>query len=122
MMPFDEWEDYQAGFYRTAGSSDYVAAAVAVLSDPDQFREAALEMLREWPVAARQNLEHMESGRNAWLGQATCCYVVGASSADTRKAWGMLTDAQRCAANAVAGAVREQWERGMRDAQAAFDL
>lgn len=116
-MPWDEWEDYQSGMYEPAARPEIVQAAAALLADETAFYEAAREMLREWPVSARQNQQHMWSGRNAWLGQASCCYSVGATGAETRTAWGTLSNSQQSAANAVAIAVRKTWEKGLQDAQ-----
>lgn len=116
-MSYEVWEDYRAGMYSFDWNEDRQAAAAGLLADPDQFHEVATEMLREWPYAARHNLHYLWSGRNAWIGQASCCYSVAATSADTRAAWGTLTTAQQDAANAVAKSVRLNWERSWRDAQ-----
>jgi len=117
MSPFDSWEDFQAGMYHPRLNPENVALAEQLLRDCDAFREAATEMVREWPVSAKQNLQHMWSGRNAWLGQATCCYSLGATGAETRTAWGQMDNAAQRAANDVARAVRIIWERGNVDAQ-----
>lgn len=116
-MSYELWEDYQAGMYRLQRDEALQAAAFDLLSDPDQFYEVAAEMLREWPNAARHNLHYLWSGRNAWIGQASCCYSTCASKADTTAAWGALTNTQQRAANAVATRVRENWERSWQDAQ-----
>jgi hypothetical protein len=79
-------------------------------------------MLRAWPVAARQALRYMESGRNAWLGQATCCYAHGATSAETRQAWGSLSDEVQREANTIARGVRSEWEKDFIDAQTLLGL
>lgn len=117
MQPWDEWEDHRAGMYIPSVRPDMVAKAARLLSDEDAFREAAFEMLREWPNAAIHNQTHMWSGRNAWLGQATCCYSLAATSAETRAAWGTMSNAAQLAANAVAATVRKSWEKGLQDAQ-----
>ncbi len=119
-MPWSEWEDYKAGLYAPTSSALAGAASLALLCDPDQFRETAREMLREWPNATVQNIRHMWSGRNAWIGQATCCYAHGATSLDTRDAWGQMSNDQQRAANLVAREVRDEWERGNHDAEALF--
>lgn len=117
MTAWNVWEDYRAGLYSIQRDESREADAARLLADPDQFLEAAREMLREWPNAAIHNLRHMWSGRNAWIGQATCCYSVAATAADTRAAWGTLTNQQQAAANDVARKVRDEWERGVHDAQ-----
>lgn len=120
LAPWHSWEDYRHGLYVVAYNWEDVTNSVALLSDPDQFREVALEMVREWPVAAHQNLLHMWSGRKAWIGQASCLYAHGAPGAATREAWGMLSDPQRRVANRTAEAVRERWAKGVQDAEALF--
>jgi hypothetical protein len=121
-MSWIEWEDWTARLYDPRLEDGPRDDSVALLSDPDRFREAAVEMLREWPASAVHNLEHLWSGRNSWLGQATCCYSHGATGNETRAAWGLMSNADRDAANAVAVSVREEWERSRRDAQTSFEL
>lgn len=121
-MPWSEWEDWRAGLYRPETDDGRQVASMELLSDADRFREVSVEMLREWVHAARHNLAHMWSGRNAWLGQATCCYAHGATGADTRAAWGLLSNGEQRAANEVARLVREAWERDRRDAQTVFEF
>lgn len=120
-MTWDDWEDWLAGMYEPTNSEDWLAAA-RLLRDPDQFREAAREMIREWPHATRHNLGHMWSGRNAWVGQATCCYSLGLTAADTRRAWGTMSLGDQWTANQVARDIRAEWERTQVDAQAQLAL
>lgn len=115
--PWGQWEDFDAGLYRADVSDEAVADSVALLADPDQFAEVAAEMVREWPNSAVHNLRFMWTGRNAWIGQASCLYAHGATGLATRRAWGMLTDQQRRAANAVAETIRTRWAQ---DAEALF--
>lgn len=117
-MPWSEWEDFQAGMYEPTIDDDRVALSIGLLRDGERFREAAREMMREWPNAAIHNGAHMWTGRNAWVGQATCCYSHGATGAETRQAWGTLSNGEQSRANRVATAAREEWERGRQDAQA----
>ena len=121
-MTYQVWEDYLAGMYAMDWDYDRQVEAAALLADPDQFYEVATEMLREWPNAARHNLHYLWSGRNAWIGQASCCYSLGATAADTRAAWGTLSNVQQNTANAVAKRVRLKWERTWRDAQTTLAL
>lgn len=118
---WDHWEDYRAGLYGTDLNLTLLERSRALLRDPDAFLEAATEMVRAWPNATHHNLSNMWSGRKAWLGQATCCYVHGATSRTTRMAWGDLTNEEQRRANGVAELVREAWERGT-GAQALLDL
>lgn len=120
MWAWSEWEDFQHGMYSPSRDLRRVEAARGMLVDTEQFRECATEMVRAWPNAATHNLTSIWTGRRAWLGQATCCYSIGASSVDTRQAWGTLTNGEQRAANAVADDVITTWRREMHDAQTLF--
>lgn len=117
-MPWREWEDFVHGMYRPSTDPAAAVRAEGLLADQEQFREAAREMLREWPMSAHHNLDHMWSGRRAWVGQATCCYSVTATAADTRAAWGNLDNSQQRRANTVADQEIERWRKETHDAQA----
>jgi hypothetical protein len=111
MAPWVTWEDYLEGMYWPQWTSDHVCSSEDLLADPDLFLEVAREMVRMWPVAAYHNLRNMWSGRNAWVGQASCLYAHGAPAGATRAAWGTLTIDQQRAANAIAERVRIEWEQ-----------
>lgn len=108
--PWQEWEDYRAGMWRAVAVTAKAEAACRVLGDPDVFYNAACDMLRDWPKAAEHNLTNTDQNRRAWIGQATCCYLTGASEQDTRNAWWLLLLDERDAANAVADRVIAEWE------------
>ena len=116
LNPWDDWDDYLAGLYEKRPIEDSkVASSVALLSDPDQFFEVAREMVREWESAAKQNLVHIITGQQAWIGQASCCYAHGATSEETRTAWGLLSNSVQDQANSVANAVIEGFLEGTRE-------
>ena len=119
---WNEWEDYQAGLYRSQGAirPEKFVASLSLLSDGEQFSEVAREMIREWPVAAAHNLA-LPSGKRAWIGQAACCYAHGATGDETRYAWGRLSNQVQIAANRVADTVADEYARGWPRAQTLFD-
>ena len=114
MNEWESWEDWQAGLYanKDAPEPSDSEQARQLLTNSEQFREVAIEMLREWPTAAMQNLCRVWSGRRAWLGQAACCYSLGVNSADVCAAWGEMTNSEKGVANSVAEGVIVLWERG----------
>jgi hypothetical protein len=116
------WEDHAAGLYTNTSSSSNVQAAYELLVDTDRFYETAREMVRVWPHAAIHNLTYLPSGRISWLGQASCCYATGATSMDTRTAWGLMTNNQQRNANAVARRVRTEWEKEQHDGETLLGL
>jgi hypothetical protein len=111
MTHWNNWEDWKAGFYALTYTPEHVAMSVDLLSDERLFRQIAFDMLHAWPSAANHNLKHLQSGHNAWIGQASCLFAHAAPSIATRVAWGMMTNHAQTRANVVAVKVREAWER-----------
>tara|TARA_R110000868_G_scaffold92651_1_gene257004 strand:- start:1278 stop:1646 length:369 start_codon:yes stop_codon:yes gene_type:complete len=111
MNPWESWEDWLAGLYKSRLDAEKVIEAQTLLSSAEQFDEAAREMIRMWPIAALHNLGHLKTGHRSWLGQATACYSVGATSLETRQAWGELSNNAQCAANLVATIIRDDWRK-----------
>lgn len=109
---YSGWEDWRAGLYRMPRSSEQVDAvyAASLLAVADDLRAAMLGVIDEWPVSAAVNLSHVARNRQAWLGQAACCYSVGVPELITKFGWHLLTDELRAEANAVADEVIVEWE------------
>src|SRR5262249_32973109 len=108
MQPWTNWEDYAAGLYAPRFDAGQVQESVKLLSDPAEFDAAAREMIREWPNAAKHWL-NLRSGRKSWIGQAACCYHHGATSTETRHAWGMLVNRVQVSANEVAAKIADEF-------------
>ena len=109
--PWETWEDYAAGFYKSSiPIAMHVADSLELLTDPERFLDTAKEMMDHWTNSVVHNLVYMCSGQNAWIGQASCLYAHGAPPSATRKAWGKMTGTQQETANAVAAKARQEWE------------
>lgn len=104
------WEDFNAGMWMPPRAGD-AGKAQHILSDPEIFRSAAVDMLNAWPVAAEHNLTNLGINRQAWIGQATCCHLAGVPESATREGWWLLSDEEKAAANAVADECIAAWER-----------
>lgn len=121
--PYTEWEDWQAGMYRDVSADmrdGLVAAAAALLADPNRLASAMRSVSVEWRFAAEANL-HESPNNRAWLGQAACCYAASVPEDLTRAAWGLLNDEQRRTANGVADRVIDEWRyRTRRNPQREF--
>ncbi len=96
--------------------------SIRLLADTDRFYDTATEMLQAWPNSAVHNLVYLWTGRNAWIGQASCLYAHNAPSGATREAWGMISNDKQRAANTVARCVREEWEDKADGRQTLFGL
>ncbi len=121
-MQWVEWEDYAAGMYAPDVTEEMVDESARLLGKPAEFHAAAASVIAAWPVAARHNLDHMWTGRNAWLGQAACCFAHQATSAATRVAWGLISPDSQRRANAVATTVRAGREGGKHGIETLFAL
>jgi hypothetical protein len=103
--PYWMWEDVQHGMYWSATPENEAALiekAIVVLSDCTLFQETLHKVVAEWVIATKCNLTNTTCNRQAWLGQAACCYLHRIPETITRIAWGMLTPVQRSQANHVA--------------------
>ncbi len=111
--PYWNWEDFNAGMYNDCSENLFkkmVKNSVSVLSDSEFFLKSALKMIESWQVSARVNLTNVNANRRAWIGQATCCYLYGCNEKSTRKAWSILTEAQRSEANKIADKLISHYE------------
>lgn len=108
----ERWEDYAAGQYalRYADKTVGIESSAWLLSEPVELYAAMSAVCREWPNASEHNLTNREQNRQAWLGQAACCFKFGVPDFVVKSAWHTLTEAQQQAANAVADQVMNEWE------------
>lgn len=118
--PYTAWEDYRAGMYdRSRGGADDVDSAFELLTDPEAFAAAAAAMLAEWTTAAEHWLTRPGAKSHSWIGAATCMHAERVPEHCVRKAWWLLTEDQKAAANDVADRARTAWlaqRRGSADA------
>jgi hypothetical protein len=107
------WEDWIDGLYRqtiTPAEDVIVSRASRLLASPDWLHKAMMQVAIEWRHAGEVNLSNRHRNRQAWLGQAACCLVCGATEDLTKKAWHILSLAEQEAANRVADKVIAYWE------------
>ena len=121
----DQWEDFLAGMYVLSvppeAEQEFIDDSEELLADPIELNRAMSTVIAAWPIAARVNLSHVARNRQAWLGQAACCYTHGAPEYLTRLAWHRLMPAEQAAANRVADINIAIWERGHSNAQTLFE-
>jgi hypothetical protein len=111
--PFQEWEDFREGMYKTTCFMDaesMVRECAATLACPQWLNECMMFVVVNWERAAEQNLTNLSRNRQAWLGQAACCCMHGAPEYITKLAWNTLTETQQAAANAVADECIAWWD------------
>jgi len=115
--PYWLWEDHKAGLYdirkkySEIEEMDLSVLAKTLLSNPEHFKIVALKVVSEWKVSADVNLSNKSRNRQAWVGQASCCYALGVPEYITKYGWRMMTPDQQKEANQVADEVIKLWEK-----------
>jgi hypothetical protein len=105
------WEDYQNGMFKNGMRESKILESIKMLTDKDILYDAMTYVSRNWKFAAEVNLTNRGGNRQAWLGQAACNYLTGATEYETRRAWGIIVEPERIEANSVADRVIEEWEQ-----------
>lgn len=110
---YELWEDYKNGMYQECKQDrkERVEKAACILGNAELCRKAMEKVVSEWPIATEYNLSNAGVNRKAWLGQAACSCYAGVHEDETREAWGIMTDAQRNRANAIAQEIIVEWVR-----------
>ena len=111
--PYTEWEDYAAGMYNIPTKpyrEGLVEACVQLLSDEKEFYKILLQVLDEWTLSGHTHLSNPAINRQAWLGQAACCYKYKAEELVTREAWSRMKPIDRLVANSIADKITGIYE------------
>jgi hypothetical protein len=114
---YELWEDWQHGLYREStagevGDAELIHLAAELLRDTEGLQWAMCHVAFNWPHAAEQNLTNPSRNKQAWLGQAACCWAEGVPEQLTKQAWWTLTEEERRRANLIADAVYADWRTG----------
>lgn len=110
---YEKWEDWKAGLFDSVCErfDEKLNLSKEVLQDEDKFLFIARDMVSEWKYSAEQNLSDKSMNRQAWIGQASCCFNHKAPEFVTIQAWWMLSDEERIKANKIADIVILEWEQ-----------
>lgn len=110
---YNKWEDFKFGMYETTCFMDVqrmIEDCEALLGCPEWLWESMTFVSHNWGFSAEHNLTNLNRNRQAWLGQAACCFTHGAPEYVTKLAWNNLTEDERDTANKVADDVISDWE------------
>jgi hypothetical protein len=115
--PYWLWEDYQNGMYELniENSEEKIYLAKHLLSHLSEFADTALRVIEEWTISSETNLTNISCNRQAWIGQASCCYKYKVPETFTRIAWKQLTDQERIDANKVADLCIKNFENTLKN-------
>jgi hypothetical protein len=107
---YELWEDHKHKMFFPQSEPSGISAAYSILKDPERLYDAMYYVSHHWPVSAEMNLTNTNRNRQAWLGQAACCWMVHATEDETKAAWKNLTREEQDAANTVADRIILEWE------------
>jgi hypothetical protein len=110
---YEKWEDFKQGMYKLVSrrnNNDLIKGARLLLMNESKLYAAMKHVAFEWSFASDQNMTNRNRNRQAWLGQAACCYSTGATEDMTKQAWHLLSEKEKNRANAVADKIILEWE------------
>lgn len=116
--PYWLWEDVKAGMWRKASpseESELLPKAIEFTGNASLYGSYMRMVSEEWTYSCEHNLTEASMNRRAWIGHAACSMAIGCPEYLTRRAWWMLTQEQRDAADAEADNAILQWELRQRD-------
>jgi len=108
---YKNWEDWKAGMYASRIDKAKAERCSGLLSDQSEFLDVAMRMILTWTVASAVNLSNVSRNRQAWIGQASCCFALGANENTTIAGWRMMNEETQKQANETADAVINYYER-----------
>jgi hypothetical protein len=108
---YTKWEDWKNGMYKLEcnNKDELIVKCISLLTSYDALYQAMDYVATNWTNAADQNMSDPSKNHQSWLGQAACCFEIGAPEWVTRLAWGSLTQEERSIANSVADKVYYEW-------------
>lgn len=113
---YEKWEDWQHGLYNKTVEYDEleqekrVKLCIDFLSNQQRFFTTALNVLNNWPISSDVNLSNVNRNRQAWIGQASCCYELGVPEFITKWAWRTMELNNQKEANQTANKIIKLWE------------
>ena len=109
---YQMWEDFRNGMWKNIQHSaepKMLQRAIEFTGDAELYGSYMMRVIAEWPNACEHNLTNDSMNRLAWVGHAACSMAIKCPEYITRRAWGMLTEEQRVAANRKAELAVATW-------------
>jgi hypothetical protein len=114
---FHHWEkceEYKTNMWRQVPACEregYMLRARALMIDAENFKDAMLRAVSEWPVSCEANLTASSMNHQAWMGHAGCAITINSPEDVTRLAWRTLNKEQQDKANAAADHAIATWKQ-----------
>jgi len=111
--PFWLWEDVKNGILEDKSEIEEELSTIVrdLLSDSKLFYKTAKKMVKDWKYASEFHLSNRARNRQAWIGQASCCYLYKIPEKITKYGWRLLSFEQQIEANKVADRIIIEWEK-----------
>jgi hypothetical protein len=115
--PYWKWEDFKSGLYDleveyTEAEQTYLGIKVReILTNDEEFYSIALKVITEWIYEAEQNLTNSSRNKQAWIGQASCCYKLQVPERITKYGWYLMSVSEQKKANLVADRIIILWKK-----------
>ena len=114
--PYWKWEDFKNGQYdleREYSEKEEYDLAIKIkdfLSNDKEFLKIGLKVINEWTFASEQNLSNSSRNRQAWIGQASCCYKLKVPERIIKYGWRLISPEKQIKANLIADKIIKKWE------------
>lgn len=112
--PYWNWEEWKAGMWRRVSKEDeavLLPLAIEFTGNTDLYGSFMIKATNEWPISCEHNLTDASLNKQAWIGHAASSLAHGLPEYIVRRAWGLLSDEQRGAANIKAQFAVDAWTR-----------
>lgn len=113
---YELWECHKMRMYHPQVTPQGVTCSYDLLRDLERLYRAMDYVANHWKYSATMNLSNRSRNRQAYLGQAACCWLVHSTEDETKIAWRRLTAEEQKLANDVADRVIEEWEASYAEA------
>ena len=112
--PYNLWEDCNNGIlekgFKEKKEEEMTQKAKKLLCNQDKFFKVGVAMVKKWKYSSEQHLTNPQRNRQAWIGQASCCYEYGIPEHITKYAWRLMDLKEQEEANSIADKIIELWE------------
>lgn len=112
--PYTLWEDVKAGILKNdfteKQTEKLTLKSKKLLCNSEKFWEIGKKVIREWRYSSEQHLSNLSRNRQAWIGQASCCYAFGVPEHITKYAWRLMTKLEQDEANYIVNGLIKLWE------------
>jgi len=114
---YKNWECYKNGMFKTSAEVSqkewvkFQDQVIKLLSNENEFLNAGIRLIKEWPISCEENLTNTNQNRVAYIGQACCCLIHGAPEIVTKSAWKLIPPQKQNKADKVAEKIIKIYEK-----------